>query len=362
MALTITQNQLLDFSKKVLIASGADPKEAAIVAKILVWSDLIGRENQGVWRLPILCQRVSQKLVSSPCDYMIEKVSSSAVLIDGKQGMGHYLAYEGMEKAIDIAKETGIAFVGIRDSNFFGAGAYYIEQAASAGMIGIAASNSFPKVAAYQGVSSVLGTNPFAFSAPRENGHNLLLDMSTSASAGSSIRKAIEKNEQLPKGIAVDSTGKDIRNPADVDKGTILPFGGAKGYGLSLMVEILSGIITGAGYSHGVKSMYKNIHESGNNGHFFIAIDISKLMPLAMYYERMESFIKMLQGSGINENSGLDDKNEQSEDTNKVLLPGELRWETYEKNLKQGLVINTETTTELKKLADQYRIDFSLYS
>ena len=354
MEITTTQKKLLDFSKRVLIASGADTQEAAVVAQILVWSDLIGRDNQGVWRLPILSQRISQKLVSTPCNYKIENVSSSAILIDGKMGMGHYLAYKGMEKAIEIAKDTGIAFVGIRDSNFFGAGAYYIEQAASAGMIGIAASNSFPKVAAYQGVSSLLGTNPFAFSAPRKNGHNLLLDMSTSASSGSSIRKSIEKNEQLPKGIAVDSTGKDIRNPADVEKGTILPFGGAKGYGLSLMVEILSGIITGAGYSHGVNSMYKNIHESGNNGHFFIAIDINKLMPLEMYYERMENFIHMLQSSGIDENSDL------SENNSKVQLPGELRWETYEKNLKQGLVINSETTAELKKLADQYQIDFSL--
>lgn len=345
MELITTERQLLRISKELLIASGADQQEAEIVSHILVWCDFIGRDNQGVLRLPILTQRIEKGLVSTPCHYKVNKNSSSAILIDGKQGMGHYLAHQGMEKAIQIARDTGIAFVGIRDSNFFGAGAYYVEQAASAGMIGIAASNSFPKVAAFQGVSSVLGTNPFAFSAPRENGHNLLLDMATSASAGSTIRQCIENNEELPSGIAVDKKGNSIRNPRDVEKGTILPFGGAKGYGLSLMVEILSGIITGAGFSHGVKSMYKNMEETSDNGHFFIAIDINKLMPLNTYYERMETFINLLRDSGS--------------DSRKVLFPGELRWETYEKNKKLGLGINPDTAEELKKLANRYGIDFS---
>jgi LDH2 family malate/lactate/ureidoglycolate dehydrogenase len=348
MELKTTENQLLRLSKEILIASGADQHEAEIVSKILVWCDFIGRDNQGVLRLPILTQRIEKGLVSTPCHYKVKKNSSSAILIDGKQGMGHYLAHQGMDKAIQIARDTGIAFVGIRDSNFFGAGAYYVEQAASAGMIGIAASNSYPKVAAFQGVSSVLGTNPFAFSAPRENGQSLLLDMATSASAGSTIRKYIDNNEELPIGIAVDSTGKDIRNPRDVENGTILPFGGAKGYGLSLMVEILSGIITGAGFSHGVKSMYNNLEESGNNGHFFVAIDVHQLMPLKSYYKHMETFISMLRDSG----SGNDNR--------KVLIPGEMRWEMYERNREQGLVINHETTVELKKLAKRYQIDFSL--
>ena len=344
MELITTEKQLLRLSKDILIASGADRKEVEIVSQILVWCDFIGRDNQGVLRLPILTQRIEKGVISTPCHYEVQQNSSSAALIDGKQGMGHYLAHQGMEQAIEIARETGIGFVGIRDSNFFGAGAYYVEQAASAGMIGIAASNSFPKVAAFQGVSSVLGTNPFAFSAPRENGHNLLLDMATSASAGSTIRQCIENNEELPSGIAIDKLGNSIKNPKDVENGTILPFGGAKGYGLSLMVEILSGIITGAGFSHGVKSMYKNMEESGNNGHFFIAIDINKLIPLSTYNERIETFIKLLRNSGS--------------DSRKVLFPGELRWETYEKNKKSGLTINPDTTAELKKLANNYGVDF----
>ncbi len=344
MEITTTQDELQRFAKEILIASGADKTEAAVLAEVLVWCDFVGRDNQGVWRLPILTDRIEKGLVNTPCHYTVQANSTSAVIFDGNQGMGHYVAYKAMEEAIHIASKTGIAFVGVKDSNFFGAGAYYIQQAAAAGMIGIAASNSYPKVAAYNGVSSVLGTNPFAFSAPRKEGHHLLLDMATSASAGSSIRKCIEKGEELPDGIAVDSSGAFIKNPAEVEKGTILPFGGAKGYGLSLMVDILSGIITGAGYSHGVKSMYKNFDESGDNGHFFIAIDIAKLIPIEHYYTRMETFIELLRSSGL----------EDSEKS--VMLPGELRWKKYDQNLLNGLTINSATTTMLQQLATHYKV------
>ncbi len=344
MEITTTQEELQTFAKDILVASGADKEEATVLADVLVWCDFVGRDNQGVWRLPILTERIEKGLVNTPCHYTIQANSTSAVVLDGNKGMGHYIAYKAMEEAINIAKKTGIAFVGVKDSNFFGAGAYYIEQAAAVGMIGIVASNSFPKVAAYNGVSSVLGTNPFAFSAPRKNGHSLLLDMATSASAGSSIRKCIEKGEELPDGIAVDSQGAYIKDPAAVEKGTILPFGGAKGYGLSLMVEILSGIITGAGYSHGVKSMYKNFDDSGDNGHFFIAIDIGKLMPIEDYYVRMESFISLLRVSGL------------PDESKPVLLPGECRWKKYEENRVKGLTINHATTAMLEELATRYRV------
>ncbi len=336
--------ELHRFATEILQASGADKDEAAVVADVLVWCDLVGRDNQGVWRLPILTKRIEKGLVNTPCNYTVESTATSAAIVDGNRGMGHYVAHCAMEEAIKIARQAGIAFVGVKDSNFFGAGAYYIQQAAAAGMIGIAASNSYPKVAAYNGVSSVLGTNPFAFSAPRQNGHSILLDMATSASAGSTIRKCIENCAELPDGIAVDSEGAYIKDPTQVEKGTILPFGGAKGYGLSLMVEILSGVITGAGYSHGVKSMYKNFEESGNNGHFFIAIDIEKLIPIQDYYLRIESFIALLRASG------------PAGTTKSVMLPGEFRWEQYEQNLLKGVKINRATTEALKELSGRYKV------
>lgn len=339
-----SKEELLRFASEILQASGASKHEAAVVAEVLVWCDFVGRDNQGVWRLPILTERIEKGLVNTPCHYHVEQSATSVRVIDANKGMGHFVAYRAMEEAIKVARQTGVAFVGVKDSNFFGAGAYYIQQAASAGMIGICASNSYPKVAAYGGIRSVLGTNPFAFSAPRKNGRHILLDMATSASAGSTIRKCIEKGEALPDGIAVDCTGAYIKDPAKVEQGTILPFGGAKGYGLSLMVEILSGIITGAGYSHGVKSMYKNFSESGNNGHFFIAIDVEKIIKIEDYYERVESFISLLRASG-------------SDPENKpVMLPGEVRWNQYEQNVRQGLEINCATTKVLEELSRRYRI------
>jgi LDH2 family malate/lactate/ureidoglycolate dehydrogenase len=248
-----------------------------------------------------------------------------------------------MERAIALAQGSGIGFVGVRNSNFFGAGAYYVNQAASTGMIGVATSNSVPHVAAFGGRAPVLGTNPFAFGAPRSDGRNVLLDMSTSGSAGSMILKAIERNEPLPEGVAIDGEGRPITDPSKVEQGALLPFGGAKGYGLAVMVEILSGVLTGAGIADGVKSMFKNFQEGGNNGHFFVAVDIGRLMPLSLWYERLDYLINALKASGAGDDE--------------VRYPGESRWEAYADNVKNGIGLDAPTLKALTSLGKEYRID-----
>ncbi|MFK8066708.1 MAG: Ldh family oxidoreductase [Gammaproteobacteria bacterium] len=339
--------KLINVSKQLLIASGCDTAEAQTLSQILVWCDQVGRHNQGVWRLPLLTRRFAKGLIKSPCNPEIKQTSSSVCNMNADEGSGHYIAYLAMEKAIEIAHKTGVGIVGVNNSNFFGAGAYYINQACESGMISIGMSNSFPKVAAYGGVKSVLGTNPFAFGAPRQKGNHFLLDMATSSSAGSSITKSSEQGAMLKEGIAIDSKGDPITDPDQVASGSLLPFGGAKGFGLSLMVEILSGVITGAGFSHGVKSMYKNFDESGDNGHFFIAIDIEKLIPIENYYSRIEALITSVKASA----EGFNDK--------EVILPGEMRWEQYETSLDQGISLDRETTDSLNQLSKQLEVELN---
>ncbi len=201
--MNLSPPQLTDLAAKILGAAGADEGEAGALAEILVWCDAVGRPNQGVWRLPILTQRLEMGLFESPCRPQIHQTAPSLAVFDGDNGLGHVVARGAMDHAIAMARETGIGIVVVHGGNFFGASSYYVQQAASAGMIGFALSNSFPKVAAYGGVKSTLGTNPFAFGAPRANGEHFLLDMATSASAGSAIRKLEEQGGALPEGIAV---------------------------------------------------------------------------------------------------------------------------------------------------------------
>jgi LDH2 family malate/lactate/ureidoglycolate dehydrogenase len=341
----IAPGALRRFTCEVALASGADDVQAGSLADVLVWCDQVGRNTQGVWRLPLLASRISRGLIKCPCHPEFSRRAAAMELLDGDAGLGHHIGRLAMNRALEIAKDAGMGAVTVRNSNFFGAAAYYVQLAAERGMLGIAMSNSFPKVAAYGGMRPVLGTNPIAFAAPRPDGRSILVDMATSAMAGSSVTKIVEQQSgRLLDNVAIDGQGNPLTVAEGVQQGSLLPFGGPKGFGLALMVEILSGVITGAGFSHGVKSMYKNFAETGDNGHFMLAIDISRLMPTAEYHARVEQLIAWVKASA------------DPATGNKVLIPGEVRWDAYEESLKSGIVLDRQTILSLDQLADQYRV------
>lgn len=180
----------------------------------------------------------------------------------------------------------------------------------------------------------MLGTNPLAVAAPRRNGQAIIVDLATAASAGSDITKAAELGQPLPVGIAIDRQGRPITDPSKVNEGALLPLGGAKGYALGLVVEILAGVATGAGISHGVRSMYSDFENSGNSGHLLVAIDVNTLMPLDTFYDRMEFLIGAIR------------------DCEGVLLPGETRWRARaETEAAGGIRLDEQCITALTKLA-----------
>jgi len=330
---------LTEHAASLLVAAGADEVEARSVAESLVWCDRIDRPTQGVSRLPILIERLAQGLYQSPCRLEVERRAAGVSVLDGGNGLGHWLANRGMDAAIELAQDTGIGVVGVRNGNFFGAGACYVERAAARGMIGLAMSNSFPKVAAHGGVKSILGTNPFAFGAPRRSGRSVLLDMATAASAGSMIRMYADEGRPLPEGIAVDAMGRPITDPSQVASGALLPFGGAKGWGLMFMVEIMAGVITGAGIGPGVKSMYADFENGGRNGFLFLALDIERFMPLELYFERMEELVALVRSSA-DAVKGL-----------RVLYPGESRWVALACSDRDGVFVGERTVGALEDLA-----------
>lgn len=337
----IPASDLKSFIKEIMRAHGVDKEQTESVSEILLWCDLVGRSNYGVLRLHIHMERLKHGVLKTPCHPVFKKTADSLELLDGDGGFGHYIGQLAINRAIELARTHGIGVVCVHNSNFFGAGAYYVNQAAQADMIGIVLSNSYPKVTSYGGIKPVLGTNPFTFGAPRQNGHSIMLDMATSAGAGSMVRELIREGLPLPEGIAIDAHGRPITDPRQVASGTLLPFGGAKGYGLALMVEILGGVITGAGISHGVASMYNNFQDSGNNGHFMLVLDISRLMSMQTYYERLESLVSILRESGSDNN---------------ILLPGEKRWLNFENNMKNGISLDEKTRKLLLELSEPHGI------
>jgi len=221
-----------------------------------------------------------------------------------------------MIHAIDFARSEGVGMVLVRHSNHLGAAGYYVQRAAEAGMLAIALSNSFPKVRAHGGEAAVLGTNPLAFACPALEGAPVIVDMATSEQAGSTLRRQAEKTP-------------GVQAPASI----LAPFGGAKGYAVGLIVEILSGVFTGAGVSHQVGSMYKNFEQPGNNGHFFLVIDIARFMPLETFVSRMALLIEWLRQSGEG-----------------VLYPGEQRAASLRTSRQAGIQVDDDVWSNLQAL------------
>lgn len=322
-----------------MTASGVDDDEAHIVADVLVWSNLVGRHPQGVIRIPAYLARFRKSLILSPCSPTFQSKSASIEILNGGHGFGQYIGHLGMSRAIEIAEKQGVGVVAVLRSNHFGTGAYYVDLATRKNKIGIALSNSTPRVAPHAGTTAVLGTNPFSFGAPTKGAKPVLVDFSTSMISGSAIRQAIEEKQHLPDGLVVDAAGQSVTNPQEAVHAAILPFGGAKGFGLGLVIEILCGIVTGAAFSHQIASMYHDLDNHADVGHFFIAIEIENLLPLDTYFDRMEQLIAWVKDA--NRVPGVLE----------IVIPGESRWREYEQQLKSGIRISQRTMESLGDLA-----------
>jgi LDH2 family malate/lactate/ureidoglycolate dehydrogenase len=338
-----TSQQLNNIISTLFEAGGVSPEQAQAVAENMVWSELVGRSNFGVKRIPIHLKRLELGLLNPVATPSIKTVSDSVARIDADNAFGHFAGKIGIETAIALAKKTGIGIVTLKHSNWYGTGAYFTKIAADAGMISLALSNSFPKVAAFGGASAVLGTNPFAFGAPRSNDEHIMVDFATSSLAGSTVREHKAKGQPLGEGLAVYPDGKPLTDPSDLESGALLPFGGAKGFGVALLVEILAGVLSGSGFSKSVNSTYSNFEEISNSGHCLIAIDIEKLMPVEQYNNRIEALVQILKGS---------DQNKPG-----VRLPGEIRWENLKRNSEAGIVLSKETCQDLARSAAKFDLE-----
>ncbi|MBV9464276.1 MAG: Ldh family oxidoreductase, partial [Verrucomicrobiae bacterium] len=231
----ISADALRRLAFELLTTAGADEAESRIVAEVLMWGTLTERETQGVWRLPVYLERFQKGGIASPCRPQWHPHTDTVHVLDGAHGFGPYVAHLAMARATDLAEKFGVGVVAVRNSNHFGAAAYYPQMAAARGQIGFACTNAGRRVAPFGATGAVLGTNPLAFAAPMRGGDSILVDLSTSASSGSAVRKASEENRAVSREVSID--------PSRATEAALLPFG-AKGFALGLMVEILSGVVS----------------------------------------------------------------------------------------------------------------------
>lgn len=335
----IEAEPLQDVAHQLLVASGAGADEALLVAESLVWADLRGRHPQGVFRIPVLADMMSKGLITSPARMSWARPAPAVYHLDAGNGFGQVAGRRAMERAIELARELGVGVVTVSGTNHYGAASYFCALAAEAGCLGLTCTNATPKVAPWGGTRAVLGTNPIALGCPTAAGGPILVDLSTASIAGSTIRALKETGGQLPPGVALDAEGRPTTDPRALDTGSLLPAAGPKGFGLGLMVEVLSGILAGAGMSHEVGPYYQTGKRGANLGHVFAAVSIGRLQPMENYLRRMED----LRGA-IRESPRLDESEE-------IRLPGETRWRSAERSSREGIALPEETVKALEKVA-----------
>lgn len=324
--------------------AGVDRREAASLAEVLVWSDMIGRPEQGVWRLPTYLKRFKRGLISSPSKPRTMARKKAVALLDGRNGFGQVVGRLAMGQAIRLAEKFGVGVVGVKRSNHFGPAAYFVNQAAEKGYLGLAFSNATPRVAPAGYAAPLLGTNPIALGAPRRGARPILIDLSTSASAGSKVRRAAEAGEALSSGIARDARGFAVSDAHAAVAGILEPVGGAKGFALGIMVEILSGVVTGAAISREVASIYDDFSRPNGVGHLFVSLDVEAFMPREAYFDRTETLVGFIRSA------------EQVSSSFKPVVPGDRRWSVYDKHAAEGLELDERTYDALRAVGSKLNV------
>jgi ureidoglycolate dehydrogenase (NAD+) len=268
---TLAAPELERWTRALLEASGLEPEPAATVAETLVWTSLRGVDSHGVARVPVYAERLRSGVLNTRPRPAVVTRDGAIAVVDGDHGPGQVAAVLATDLSIELAREHGAGVVSVRRSGHYGAAAFYAMRAAEAGLIGISMTNTEPLVIPFGGVEPALGTNPIAFAAPSAEGYIFNLDMATSQVAINRINNARDEGRAIPEGWGVDEHGEPTTDPAAVK--SAVPLGGYKGYGLALMVEVLCGVLSGAGVRYGVGDLYSGGQERQDSGHFHLAID-----------------------------------------------------------------------------------------
>ena len=295
---------LRTFSQRVFAAGGLTAEDAATVTDVLIHADLRGHASHGLTRIPIYLERIRRGAVKARPEIVISRPAPGLLAVDGDNGPGPVVSLCAMDSAIATAREQGVCAATVAHSNHNGSGSYYVERALAAGCLAIALTNAPPSMAVHGGRGAVLGTNPISFGAPAAGTAGtpaVLLDMATSVVARGKIVEAAKRGEQVPEGWALDSDGRPTTDAVTAEKGVVLPMSGAKGSGLALMVEILSGVLSGGRFAGSLGNLYSDFETPQDIGHFFLVIAPQGLPGGDRFPARMDEMIAEMRASPLAE-------------------------------------------------------------
>ncbi len=352
----ISHKHLEHFTKKVFLSLGIPDNVASIAAENLVRADLRGIDSHGVARLSGFVRLIKAGRININAKPNIVYETASTATLDGDAGLGLYVANEAMKIAIQKAEICGSGWVAVKNSSHFGIAASHAEIAIGYDMIGMAMTNASPLVAPAGASEGYLGTNPICVAVPTGKYKPFILDMATSAAANGKLEIAQRKNAPIPSGWAQTVDGKPTTNAhALKDKGSLLPLGSDvdhgyhKGYGLGSVVDILTGVLSGANFGAWVPPFvhFLDVKQSVGEGigHFVGALKIDAFQPADEFKSRMDTWIEGVKN--LRKNEGIDE----------ILIPGEPEFRAEEYRLKYGVPLNDKVMQDLDSLAQELVID-----
>jgi LDH2 family malate/lactate/ureidoglycolate dehydrogenase len=331
----ISAAALTRFSEDILTAAGVPPQKASVAAACLVASNLRGVDSHGIQLLPFYIDQLLAGELDPVADGRVISESGACLHFDGQNAIGQWVAQTCCEHAIRIARQNGVGLVIAKDSNHFGAAAWWAQKIRDAGQIGIVMCNASPIVPPWQGREGRLGTNPICMAVPGP----WLLDMATTTVAAGKIFKAFFNGQpEIPAGWAFDSEGIPTTDTAAAYKGMLMPLGGYKGSGLAMMVEILCAVLGGGAMANeigGIRFRGKTVRVS----QIFIAIDIARFMPVEEFTARIEKLVGIMKSTATA--PGYDE----------ILVAGDPEWRIEAERLRDGIPVAQGNWDQLLKAA-----------
>ena len=337
----VSATDLTTFAAALLEAVRVSAAKAQLVAESLVASNLRGVDSHGMQLLPYYLEQIEWGDMDANADGRVISESGACLLYDAQNGIGQAIAETCGAHAVRMAGAGGMAMVVARESNHFGAAAFWAQRMSAAGQIGIVMCNASSLVPPWQGKEPRLGTNPICMAVPGGEEKPWLLDMATTTVAAGKIFKALINGQpQIPSGWAMDSDGVPTTDPDTALKGLLMPLGGYKGSGLAMMAEILCAVLSGGAMSTelgGIRFRGKQVRVS----QMFLAIDIARFLPVDEFRARMDRLIRIMKTTP------------PAKGYSEVLVAGDPEWRMEQERRRNGVPVGHGTWTALCEAGDR---------
>lgn len=343
-AIRIQAEELRIFAAAVLSKAGVGVSDAAKTAEILVDANLRGVDTHGVYLVNLYARRIRKGLINPSPKFKFDKPRKAIGMLDADFSLGQVSAFEATTRAIEMARECGAGTVFVKNSNHFGAAAYYTEHCAACDCVGIVMSNGECDVVPFGGREKFMGTNPLSVCIPAGKHPSFLMDMATSEVAFGKVRAAAEAGQTIPPNWAVDRTGRPVTVASEAY--AVLPMAGAKGYAISLMIEMLSSRFTGMPTGNHIVRKFDDWDNKAYMGHYFHAIDITVFGPAAAFRAAVDEYFDELK------------KQPTAPGVPEILIPGEPELRRKRERIREGCPVRAEDVELLTKLGDDFGVQF----